>query len=678
MEIYSDIKNLKGVGEKYTQLLNKCGIFSVLDLLLYIPKDYQSFKYNNNIQSLIENVETIIECKLISVNKDIITRNRKIISSAIFTDGKKNLTCKWFNSPYIKNQFKINKLYRIKGKTSLYRNNVIFINPKLEDVNNKENKSLLIPKYSLCKNLTNNFITKLIQQVFENMRIKENLPNYIIEKYNLCSLDKALRYIHNPKSCEEINLGKNRLKFQELFIYSLKILILQSKNRKKNLGIKFNMSSDLKTLKESLPFTLTNAQSKAIREILIDEKRDIAMNRLLQGDVGSGKTIVAIIAMFNIVRNGYQATIIAPTEILARQHYIETKNILDKFNIKIELLTGSVVKKYEILDRLKKGDINILVGTHAILEENVEFFKLGMAVIDEQHRFGVMQRSKLYNKGENIDILVMSATPIPRTLALSLYGDLNLSIINELPPGRKKIKTCFIDANQSDRAYKFSLKEIKKGRQIYIVCPLIEENEKLTDLDSISTLYKKLKETYYKDINVGILHGKMKSKDKDIIMNDFKNNKIKVLISTTVIEVGVNIPNATVMIIENAERFGLSQLHQLRGRVGRGNFDSYCILIAQTKNPITRKRMAIMQKSNDGFFIAEEDLKLRGTGEIFGFKQHGDSSFIISDLINDFDIFKIANNEAKRVLASNNKEDVKLKEKIEESLNIDSKYICFN
>lgn len=678
MEIYSDIKELKGVGKKYAELLNKCGVFSILDLLLYIPKDYEFFRYNNDIQSLIENVETIIECKLITVNRDIVTRNKKIISSMIFTDGKKNLTCKWFNSPYIKNTIKINKLYKIKGKPSVYKNELIFINPKLEEISNKSSIDLLIPKYSLCKDLTNNFILKLIKQILEHIKIKENLPTNIIEKYKLCSLDKALRYIHSPKNYTEIVLGTNRLKFQELFIYSLKMFILQSKNSKRNIGIKFAISPELKILKESLPFTLTKAQNKVIREILIDEKKDKSMNRLLQGDVGSGKTIVAIISMFNIVKNGYQATIIAPTEILAKQHYIEIKNILDRFNVKVELLTSSTTKKSELIDRLRNGKIDILVGTHAVLEDNVKFFKLGMAIIDEQHRFGVMQRSKLYNKGENIDILVMSATPIPRTLALSLYGDLNLSTINELPPGRKEIKTYFLDNAESDKVYKFSLKEIQDGRQIYIVCPLIEENEKLTELDSIYTLYSKLKETYYKDINIGILHGKMKPKEKEKIMNDFKNNKIKVLISTTVIEVGVNVPNATVMIIENAERFGLSQLHQLRGRVGRGKYHSYCILIAQLKNDITRRRMKIMEESNDGFFIAEQDLKLRGTGEIFGFKQHGNNSFIISDLINDFDIFKMANNEAKRVMDSKLKEDIYLKEKIKKTLDTDSKYICFN
>ncbi|MGL5244152.1 MAG: ATP-dependent DNA helicase RecG, partial [Sarcina sp.] len=409
------------------------------------------------------------------------------------------------------------------------------------------------------------------------------------------SLDEALRSIHFPKDRLTLSKAIDRLKFQELFTYSLKLLMMKFHLKNSCNGINFKMDDKLNDLKNSLPYTLTKAQSRTVREILIDQKKSVSMNRLVQGDVGSGKTMVALIAMFNVYMNGYQTALMVPTEILANQHYDEAKKIFDVFNVDIELLTGSTKssEKRRIKEKIKQGNPVVIIGTHALIQEDVSFVNLGLVVTDEQHRFGVEQRSKFINKNKLADVLVMTATPIPRTLSLYLYSDLDISIIDELPPGRKPIKTLLIEQNNRMKAYEFAYSEIKKGRQVYIVSPLIEENEKLK-LKAVEMLYEELKQNIFKDVKLEILHGKMNGKEKEDIINSFKNDEVKVIISTTVIEVGVNVTNASVMIIENAERFGLAQLHQLRGRVGRGQYESTCILIANIKNDITKKRMHIM------------------------------------------------------------------------------------
>ncbi|KGM94152.1 ATP-dependent DNA helicase RecG [Clostridium botulinum] len=673
MNINDDVDSLKGIGPKTKELLNKCGIYKILDLLLYFPRDYEKIHYCNDINNLKDEDKVIIKAKVKEIKKDICVKRNMVISTIIFTKNDLEFQGKWFNQKYIKNKFKLNEEYIISGKVKMDRYKVSIINPNiLEDT---EKLIGITPKYSLKGNLTNNFFNKTINYILSNITIVENIPKNILNKYNLVSLDKAIRNIHHPTKEEELLDAMKRLKFQELFTYSLKLLML--KQYKKSKGIAFKIAQELKILKENLPFTLTDAQNKVVREILIDEKRDRPMNRLVQGDVGSGKTIVSLIALFNIVKNGYQGVLMAPTEILANQHYEQAINLFENFNVKIELLTGSTKKKDVIKGKLKSGEVDIVIGTHALLEDDVEFKKLGMVVTDEQHRFGVKQRSKLYNKNSNIDVLVMTATPIPRTLALSLYGDLDISTIDKLPPGRKKIDTFSVKENERNRVYNFALKEIKQGAQIYIVCPLVEENEEL-NVKSVEKLYMELKDDYFNDVEVEILYGKMPSKSKDEIMERFKMGKIKVLISTTVIEVGVNVPSATLMIIESAERFGLSQLHQLRGRVGRGDKKSYCILITNSSNDITKQRMNIITKSNDGFFIAEEDLKLRGSGEIFGFNQHGENGFIVSDIINDYGIFRNANKEAKILIKSDKKEDIQLKNNILGEIKRSSRYICFN
>ncbi|EOT2967368.1 ATP-dependent DNA helicase RecG [Clostridium perfringens] len=677
INIYDDIGLVKGVGPKLKERLNKVGIFTVLDLLLYFPRDYEFLNDDISLNGDTSNEKAILKCKAKSYGSSIRTRNGKTLTTINFTYNNLKVIGKWFNQPYIKRNFILGNEYNLMGKFKKVNNTLEIINPLIPC--KEANKSEILPIYTLKNGLTNKILVKLINEILKNMIIKENLPDEIVKKYKLISLDKAIRSIHFPEGRGELQSAINRLKFQELFTYSLKIIMMKAHIKKENSGISFKMSPLLKDLKESLPYTLTNAQSRTLREILLDQKRNIAMNRLVQGDVGSGKTLVALISMFNVYMNGYQTVLMAPTEILANQHYAEAKKYLDKFGVDIELLTGSTKEKEKkrIKEKIASGKEIMLIGTHALIQDDVELNNLGLVVTDEQHRFGVEQRSRLINKNKRADVLVMTATPIPRTLSLYLYSDLDISIIDELPPGRKPIDTMLVDMNQRMKAYNFALKEVEKGRQFYIVSPLIEENEKL-NLNSVEKIYEELKNGIFKDIRIEILHGKMAGKDKDKIINTFKNGEIKGIISTTVIEVGVNVPNSTMMIIENAERFGLAQLHQLRGRVGRGEHKSYCILIANTKNDITRRRMEIMTESSDGFYIAEEDLKLRGAGEVFGMRQHGDEGFILANVVDDINILKCANHEAKLIVNNINEDNKKLCTEIMRGIERNSRYICFN
>ncbi|MDB2044627.1 ATP-dependent DNA helicase RecG [Clostridium perfringens] len=677
INIYDDIGLVKGVGPKLKERLNKVGIFTVLDLLLYFPRDYEFLNDDISLNGDTSDEKAILKCKAKSYGSSIRTRNGKTLTTINFTYNNLKVIGKWFNQPYIKRNFILGNEYNLMGKFRKVNNTLEVINPLIPC--KEANKSEILPIYTLKNGLTNKILVKLINEILKNMIIKENLPDEIVKKYKLISLDKAIRSIHFPEGRGELQSAINRLKFQELFTYSLKIIMMKAHIKKENSGISFKMSPLLKDLKESLPYTLTNAQSRTLREILLDQKRNIAMNRLVQGDVGSGKTLVALISMFNVYMNGYQTVLMAPTEILANQHYAEAKKYLDKFGVDIELLTGSTKEKEKkrIKEKIASGKEIMLIGTHALIQDDVELNNLGLVVTDEQHRFGVEQRSRLINKNKRADVLVMTATPIPRTLSLYLYSDLDISIIDELPPGRKPIDTMLVDMNQRMKAYNFALKEVEKGRQFYIVSPLIEENEKL-NLNSVEKIYEELKNGIFKDVRIEILHGKMAGKDKDKIINTFKNGEIKGIISTTVIEVGVNVPNSTMMIIENAERFGLAQLHQLRGRVGRGEHKSYCILIANTKNDITRRRMEIMTESSDGFYIAEEDLKLRGAGEVFGMRQHGDEGFILANVVDDINILKCANHEAKLIVNNINEDNKKLCTEIMRGIERNSRYICFN
>ncbi|WP_283624317.1 ATP-dependent DNA helicase RecG [Clostridium butyricum] len=677
MDIYSSISTLKGVGPKATEKLNRCGIFNILDILLYFPRDYDFIEGNVEFETIDGEEKFILLCEAKTFKRDVRTKNGKLLTTIDFQYGKHKVTAKWFNQPYVKNNFQKGSQYNLMGKFKRVGNMLEIVGPVVacgEAISNE-----IVPKYPLKGDISNKLFEKLINTILAQMNIKENLPQDILDKYKLVSLDSAIRSIHFPENKDMLEKAKTRLKFQELFTYSLKLLLLKYQLKKNSNGIKFEWVDELKVFKESLPFPLTNAQTKVVRDILRDQKSQCPMNRLIQGDVGSGKTIVALIAIFNVIKNNYQSVLMAPTEILATQHYEEAKKVYSQFNIEIELLTGgtSIKEKKRIKERIRGNEPILVIGTHALFQEDVEFGRLGLIITDEQHRFGVEQRSRLMNKGNKADCIVMTATPIPRTLALYLYSDLDVSVIDELPPGRKKIDTRYYEDSKRDIAYELAYDEIKKGRQVYIVCPLIEEDEK-EQLNSVETLYEKLTSTIFKNLRVEILHGKMKGNEKDDIIKRFKNHESDVLISTTVIEVGVNVPNASVMIVENAERFGLAQLHQLRGRVGRGQYESYCVLIAKAKSNITKKRMMIMTESSDGFLISEQDLKLRGAGEMFGRKQSGDAGFALANLYEDINILRCAKQEAVNIIKDDSTVNRELVNEISRNLQRSSKYICFN
>ncbi|WP_338331178.1 ATP-dependent DNA helicase RecG [Clostridium butyricum] len=677
MDIYSSISTLKGVGPKATEKLNRCGIFNILDILLYFPRDYDFIEGNVEFETIDGEEKLILLCEVKAFKRDVRTKNGKLLTTIDFQYGEHKVTAKWFNQPYVKNNFQKGSQYNLMGKFKRVGNMLEIVGPVIacgEAISNE-----IVPKYPLKGDISNKLFEKLINTILAQMNIKENLPQDILDKYKLVSLDSAIRSIHFPENKDMLEKAKTRLKFQELFTYSLKLLLLKYQLKKNSNGIKFEWVDELKVFKESLPFPLTNAQTKVVRDILRDQKSQCPMNRLIQGDVGSGKTIVALIAIFNVIKNNYQSVLMAPTEILATQHYEEAKKVYSQFNIEIELLTGgtSIKEKKRIKERIRGNEPILVIGTHALFQEDVEFGRLGLIITDEQHRFGVEQRSRLMNKGNKADCIVMTATPIPRTLALYLYSDLDVSVIDELPPGRKKIDTRYYEDSKRDIAYELAYDEIKKGRQVYIVCPLIEEDEK-EQLNSVETLYEKLTSTIFKNLRVEILHGKIKGNEKDDIIKRFKNHESDVLISTTVIEVGVNVPNASVMIVENAERFGLAQLHQLRGRVGRGQYESYCVLIAKAKSNITKKRMMIMTESSDGFLISEQDLKLRGAGEMFGRKQSGDAGFALANLYEDINILRCAKQEAVNIIKDDSTVNRELVNEISRNLQRSSKYICFN
>lgn len=517
------------------------------------------------------------------------------------------------------------------------------LSPVFDEIDKTQNTGKIIPIYSLTYQLSQNTLRKIIENGLAEVigNLPETLPEYIRNKYKLEEINKAIQEIHFPKDFEDFNKARRRLVFEELLSTQLALLQLKNHYKQKEEGIAFLKEAKMSDVINQLPFTLTKAQIRVLQEIDENMESQRPMNRLLQGDVGSGKTVIAMCAAYKAVKSGYQAAIMAPTAILATQHLENFQKMLANLNIRYELLISGITKKKkgEILERLVNGEIDILIGTHALIEENVVFKKLGLVVTDEQHRFGVKQRTRIAEKGQNPDVLVMSATPIPRTLALILYGDLDISIIDELPPNRKKIETFAVTKSYEERVQSFVRKQIDEGRQAYIVCPLVEDNEEM-DLKSVTNLYEKCKTKIFPEYRVEYIHGKMRPKEKDDIMQRFKNHEIDILISTTVIEVGVDVPNSNIMVIEDAERFGLAQLHQLRGRVGRGEYQSYCILKYNGKGENTRKRMKVMCDTNDGFIISEKDLELRGSGDFFGTMQHGIPEFKIANLFEDMPILK--------------------------------------
>ena len=516
--------------------------------------------------------------------------------------------------------------------------------PVYDEIDQSKNTGKIIPIYPLTYELKQNTLRKIIENGLAEVKGKlpETLPEYILKENNLWDINNTIERIHFPIEFSDFNKARERLVFEELLTTQLALLKLKNNYEHETDGIQFSKDVYMSDVINILPFKLTKAQLRVLEEIDRDMESNKPMNRLLQGDVGSGKTVVAMIAAYKAVKSGYQATIMAPTAILASQHLESFQGILEELGIKTELLISSVTKKKksEILEKLQNGEIDILIGTHAILEENVVFKNLGLVVTDEQHRFGVKQRGTIASKGQNPDVIAMSATPIPRTLALILYGDLDISIIDELPPNRKKIETYAVRKNMEERVNNFIRKQITEGRQAYIVCPLVEENEDMEGLQSVIELAERYQKETFSEYKVAYLHGKMKPKEKDEIMERFKNGEIQILIATTVIEVGVNVPNSSIMVVENAERFGLAQLHQLRGRVGRGEYQSYCILKYEGNSETIKQRMKVMCDTNDGFIISEKDLELRGSGDFFGTEQHGLPEFKIANLFEDIAVLK--------------------------------------
>ena len=555
---------------------------------------------------------------------------------------------------------KYGKKYRFFGKISNKYGKIDLTSPAFDEIEKKNNTGKIIPLYPLTFSLSQNTIRKIIENglkdVEEDGGLKETLPQYILNEYKLEEINKAIETVHFPKEFADFEIARKRFVFEELLSTQLALLQLKNSNLKDHKGIRFSKDAHMSDVINSLPFNLTKAQLRVLEEIDKNMEQDKSMNRLLQGDVGSGKTVVAMISAYKAVKSGYQVAVLAPTAILATQHLENFQKILEKFDIRCELLISGITKKKktEILEKLQNGEIDILIGTHAMLEENVTFKNLGLVVTDEQHRFGVKQRTTIAQKGENPDVLVMSATPIPRTLALILYGDLDISVIDELPPNRKKIETFAVTKALEDRVNNFVKKQVDEGRQAYIVCPLVEESEE-NDLQSVISLYEKCKTEVFPNYRIEYIHGKMKQKEKDDIMERFKNGEIDILISTTVIEVGVDVPNSSIMVIEDAQRFGLAQLHQLRGRVGRGEYQSYCILKYEGKGKNTRERMKIMTQTNDGFVISQKDLELRGSGDFFGTNQHGIPDFKIANLFTDIDILKLAQEAAIKIVNDDEK-----------------------
>lgn len=634
-----ELKDIKGIGEKKLALLNKLGIFTVNNLLEYFPYSYIDTTKFKKISEITEEGSYSYRLKIISLMENRKKKNIRVTKFLAMDEEMNYCTIVYFNNIFISKNLKINNVYEMYGRAKLLGKNVEIQSPTMQ---NKVNIiGSVIPQYHLCKGISNLDLVKIIQNLLKkNSYFEEKLPSNILNELNLESYDNAIRNIHFPKDNESFIRAKRRLAFDEIFYFQLSMKKFKKKN---DDAISFQIKNETLEFINSLSFKLTNSQNKVLEDIFNDMSSDRQMNRLIQGDVGCGKTIVSFIAMFNVVKNGFQSVLMAPTEILARQHFENAIELFEKHNIKVELLVGSLKEseKKTIREKIENGQVDIIIGTHAVFQEKVVYKNLGFVITDEQHRFGVKQRLLLSKKSNNPDILVMSATPIPRTVGLVMFCDLDISTIDELPSGRGTVNTYFVDENYEDRYMNFIKKHISEGRQAYIVCPLVDESDTL-ELQSVINLYERLKERYFQDIEIEFIHGKIKSVDKDRIMKNFENGKIKVLVATTVIEVGINVPNSNIMVIYNAERFGLSQLHQLRGRIGRGNYDSFCILVSNNKSTSVKKRMDIMCSSNDGFYISEQDFLLRGYGDILGYRQSGEARFKILNIQKDYELLKLA------------------------------------
>jgi len=642
------LKYIKGVGEKREKLLNKLSIHSLNELVHYFPRTYIDFSEPVPIPKLIPGTTACFKAFIgyTPIKNEI--RRGMTIYKTLLIDGEYSVHLSIFNNAYLAENLVEGEEYYFYGKILVNRGMLEINNPVIEKA---DTECVMQPVYPLTAGLTNRMLSKIIANgisAYESNFKADIIPDYIRRKYSLCHEQFALKSIHNPKSNYDVEISRHRLTFEELLVLQLGLKLLKNRNRRKTaFKIEKDYSDEFASL---LPFSLTGAQQRAIKSCISDIASDTPMNRLIQGDVGSGKTVVAASVIYSAAKNGIQSAFMAPTDILARQHFSTLSKLFEGSDIKAELLTGSLTakKKAEIKTRLNSGEIQVIIGTHALLTDDTEFSKLGLIITDEQHRFGVRQRGILGNKGANPHTLVMSATPIPRTISLILYGDLDLTVIDELPRGRQKISTYAVDTSYRQRIYTFIKKHLDKGLRAYIVCPLVEEND--GDLAAAKQYAEKLRNEHFEAYNVGLLHGKMKAKEKEKVMSDFASGNINLLVATTVIEVGVDVPESVIMVIENAERFGLSQLHQLRGRVGRGNEKSYCILISDAAGESTRSRLDIMCKTDDGFKIADKDLELRGPGDFFGSRQSGIPKMKIADLTQNMDAVRQSKQASEEIL----------------------------
>lgn len=647
------VEILRGIGREKAKKLHNLGIRTVEDLLYYYPRRYEDQSSFYTMRSAKDGEKGTFEIKLLSVVEDRRVRKGLHIITFAVADSSGEGTITFFNQPFLRRSLRLGEQYRVYGKIKRFKGRVQLTNPEISPLCKKSDIGSIVPIYSLTGNLTNNDLKKATEQVIGQNLFEECLPEAILKKYQLMGKNEAIDILHRPGSRKDYIRARQRLIYEELLVFQLAVLRLKEEKLKTE-AIYFQVDKfqeEIDAFLSHLPFQLTEGQQKVIDEIFCDMQEGKAIHRLIQGDVGSGKTVVCMLLMYLAVLNGYQAAIMAPTEILAKQHFQSFSEILATLGINVQLLSGatSIKEKEGILKELKKGNVDILVGTHAILEDNVEFSHLGMNVIDEQHRFGVLQREKLQNKSPQAATIVMSATPIPRTLSLILYADLDISTIDTMPLGRKPIQTVGINDSMLQRSLEFLRQQMKENHQVYVICPLIEENENLENLWSVEEVYKELKEKF-SEYEVALLHGKMKNEEKDEIMSDFQSGKINCLVSTTVIEVGVNVPNATVMFIVNAERFGLAQLHQLRGRVGRGDAQSYCILYNRSSSENSWQRIQVMVESTDGFYIANKDLELRGFGDIFGTRQSGIPNLRLASPVRDIEILNYAAKDARELL----------------------------
>lgn len=660
MDIRQNVQYLKGVGPKKAQALKKIGIETIYDLSTYYPRRYEDLSSLQTIGSLKAGETANIQGKIVAIADRNTRRGLKLLTVMI-NDDTGCIQINFFNQDYLKKKFKQGMRLFVHGKIGYayggYGQLAVtqLISFDTENDKETENHYAFMPVYTLPDYIKPKDFRNLIEQVIKtDTDFKDIVPEFIRTKYQLLPKKKAVSKIHFPQNGKELEEARRSLIFEELFSIQAGLLLLKKQHTGRNKGIKFLPSSKMvKAVFNAIPFELTAEQQKVWQEICRDMQSDKQMQRLVQGDVGSGKTVIAILALVKAVENGYQGAMMAPTEILAIQHFDKIKSLLEPLGINVAILTGSLKAKQRrnTVEGLADGTVDIVIGTHALIQDNIIFKNLGIVVTDEQHRFGVNQRAKLENKGMDFlpDVLVMTATPIPRTMTLTVYGDLDVSFIRQLPPGRKPIRTFVRMPDRRELIYKFVRGEVTKGRQAYVVCPLIEESEN-SDAVSVEMIYDELTSGYLYGIRCALLHGKLSSKDKEQLLYDFLAGKIDVLISTTVIEVGVNVPNASIMVIEGAERFGLAQLHQLRGRIGRGEFASYCILVNRGRNANSLERLHLMEKISDGFVLAEEDLRLRGPGQFFGSMQHGLPDLKIADVLNDVNVLITARKEAQRAL----------------------------